>query len=93
MLSSVSFMKKYNGHKVSARHSLSYRLNDLCETVDFHAELEYTSNNINSKEQSSSLLEYIFPLTVTSKFFQQENGILLQLQVLNCSHLSINVMS
>lgn len=79
--------------QVSTRHSLSTRLNDFSETVDFQAGLTYISNTIESTERSSSSLDYIFPLSITSKFMKQEKYLLLQMQVTNCSHLSIQILS
>lgn len=87
-------MKKLSSDvQVSTRHSLSTRLNDFSETVKFHADLVYTSNNIKSEEPSDSDLDYIFPLSITSKFIKQNNYLLLQVQIINCSHLSIQVIS
>ena len=93
IISSVSFMKKQNGHNLSSRHSLSNRLNESCAAVDFVADLQYKSNKIHSEEKSISSLDYIFPLSITSKFIKKDNDVLLQIQVLNCSHLSIQIVS
>lgn len=92
MISSILFMKKHK-KAGSNRQTIANRLNSCSETVDFRAELKYTSNNNESIEVSHSALEYSVPISISSKLFVHKNALLLQIQMLNCSYLSIKIIS
>ena len=92
MISSILFMKKHK-KAGSNRQTIANRLNSCSETVDFRAELKYTSNNNESIEVSHSPLEYSVPISISSKLFVHKNSLLLQIQILNCSYLSIKIIS
>ncbi|OMJ78778.1 hypothetical protein SteCoe_21352 [Stentor coeruleus] len=91
MCSSVNFMKKYS-QKNAGRHLIVNKLTNFTETVDFHVNLVYSSHEVQLKEHSTSSLDFILPLTITSKLIKHSNLLLLQIQVLNCSHLSIKTI-
>jgi hypothetical protein len=85
-------MKKLNQSSMS-RHVLANKLTDFSETVEFHAELQYMKQQELKKEQSSSNLDFILPLSISSKFCKLPESTILQIQILNCSHLSIKTIS
>jgi hypothetical protein len=92
MISSLLFMKKHK-RSPSDRYSIASRLNDYSETIEFYAELEYTSNNTDLIETSNTLLDYSVPLSITSKLSKHSDLLILKIQVLNCSHLSIKILN
>lgn len=92
MCSSLNFMKKINQSSMS-RHIMANKLTNFSETVEFHAELQYMKQQELKKETSSSNLDFILPLTISSKFCKLPDKTILQIQILNCSHLSIKTIS
>lgn len=92
MCSSVNFMKKLSQNNTH-RQVLANKLTAFTEVVDFHANLLYLSNGLQAKEPSTSSLDFILPLTITSKLIKYSTGLFLQIQILNCSHLSIQTIS
>jgi hypothetical protein len=52
----------------------------------------YSSHEVQLKEPSTSSLDFILPLTTTSKLIKHNGSVLLQIQALNCSHLSVQTL-
>ena len=92
MCSSLNFMKKINQSQMS-RHIMANKLTSYSETVEFHAELQYMKQQELKKEPSSSNLDFILPITISSRFCKLIDKTILQVQILNCSHLSIKTIS
>lgn len=91
MCSSLILMKKLSQSSMT-RQVIANKLTNFSETVEFHAELLYMNNQILKRESSSSNLDFILPLTISSKFSKIDDIVLLQVKILNCSHLSIKTL-
>jgi hypothetical protein len=91
MCTSVMFAEKAS-QSSSARYVVADKLRRFAESVDFHAELIYNNNNELCREPSTSSLEFILPLSVSSRFFKANGLIFIQVQMLNCSHQSIHTL-
>lgn len=91
MCSSIILTKKICESSMS-RQVIANKLTNFSETVEFHAELLYMDSLTPKREPSSSNLDFILPLMISSKFSKIDDTVLLQIKILNCSHLSIKTL-
>ncbi|CAG9321301.1 TRAPPC10_2 [Blepharisma stoltei] len=88
-LSIGSLGKSING---SIKSSVLSRLNTCSETHNFTAILRYSKNGQMREEISHSELSYVEPVRVTKNFYKREGKCFLQLIILNCARISLEIL-